>query len=1447
MKNDNTNILLSKPKGIVTYVLSDAETGKTIESHTQENVITELALLLMVGGDDLGPYIGISEQSRDTDRYNVVIDQIHRIGAVEPGVDNPTFVEKTELDPMYGQWQMRFSQPVSTITINTIFLTTSTSTSTNNCSCYVKLDIPCIQEPTQILDVFYRVQFPDDVGNGLSDFGIRGLARAATSGTAVGLPTNTYSCWNAYVDNPDWYNIKSTSSGIYDNYNGVYALWDGASSVRKIFNSIIELPRVYKQKFNWNIDRDWLNQSHPVTGRIFGSMNFVSTEQNSVARARVIEDGQLDEAGKDMRIQPIHFHSADAPNPFQDVNFLSEGEGVIDIGGTWDESGWPEYYRIDMTKGGDTGLSEYRLSMRNFMGYFDDTYKDRIVSNPYMHSSKELILGGHAQLDMGKSESICNVLRFGDRSSIRWDHLGVQIVDYVTGEYETYNADSAVPLVITEINQLAYDDYDPDTDVYVASPNEGLLRINRLGGFISSFTFAEAFIDDSKCYGVSLGRDGSVWAAMHGAIVASFDDGLSWEKISPSSTVKFIHSSITQTDSWDNIKYIKVNPDPATTSDQVALITHDKVLWWHRGDTTLGETLDGPAIYPYGFEVLLQPVGERRLNRKQAHAMISNTGNWWVFTDHTQSYQMRTRTYEFGKTSYIKEYPSSSFNYQCALGFHYDNVGNPYLVYGRQDNIYIYNISGQQVDKSSVKHHSNEIASMAHATFSYFPESGICTLGSYITNIGMGASGWMDYDGSTLIGNHSTSGYGQNLVWKDYGWNPIAGEWQHNYYGTEPIDSLGKSRMVRKGFSANSWEFDGKQTNIEMMPQPHDSDREIRSFLFTVQSSQINTGTIKTLFQLHPYDFEFAWHGPTIGQMAIWDGELTGTTAANHEKIWKDIGPTPVDANKHRIAITLLGATLSVWIDGVLVTDSIPRYNTESIHNYARFVIGSNMEKSDYSFFEGSVENFQMNSQVLIQEAVDYDFSKYLIDPTETILDLAPLQVDMMTFPHAWNVPKFNWDEGTGVFSQADNSDYGKWWVSLKEIDGDISFEYEIDMGSQNFGIGLAVLSETLNDYWPHDDIKYVLQKIWGSSSDTAQFLIGNVLKWSMLSGNSDKLRMDVVGRDILIYVDGVLQHTEVDGIALQDVGGLKLVMKYSYGAYGSGIVHSMTGTQEYNQDSMNCHFLMTESTPISGAKITHTGTEDLINGLNVSFGDTPAALINWFSSDHYTWSCCNGFLKDNVRTFAGEYSFYWKSGVFDETDFTPNIVQANSGTVQTLTNGAYSANVVAMGHQINGTGAFNPNFQGIDVYADHALLVELDGVEAAEYNFEKVLRASYVEGEQIGTRVYNSTAFYGSNQFSPGQVLFVELADGNFKEVIVLSSSTNYFNVDSMYQFESDNTNIDPLKHGPVKSGGLIFEKLPEPLIGEVNINGLMGIMTFNSSDVGKVVTGKFTYVYDQ
>lgn len=1449
MADNNIQVPAPKLEGIVRLVKRSADTGEILEDITKNNVITERALSRVLTGGSLGNNIMISSSTTAPDRRVPTITGVLETGFTQPGITTPIFVEDTDTDPMYGEWRKRFNPPSSgTRTINTIALTENSGTGSQLVNCYVVLDSPCEQASNEIVDIFYRVQFLPDYSSGISDFALRGIARYAVTGASSGAPSTAFSMWNGNYGRRDLYNVNALSGSFYyndgawDAFSGVWDSWTDPHQNPLSFNSITNIHRYFKKKFSWSIDREWLHEARPVQGRLFGGFNIVNSLNESVARTSAISQQLIDD-GLINSIQPVHYHKYDSVHPFQDLDGLSQGEGLIDTAGEWDgkDTKWPSFYKIDIVESGDTGTATYSLSKTNFFRFYGLSWTHLPVTDSLGISSgtQGLIRG------MNISNSAKSV-KFSKTKRLAWDDEneknGVAVIDYITGDIEYWNPDTTPAFNPTSIAQCAPETvFTESNNIWVASPSDGLYKIDRGMNTITQISFAEGFIDDTTCYAVDYGKNGEIWALMEGALVRS-SDGVSWDVYAPSTGTPFTHADITVGNRWNRVKYMKVNPDP-DMGTQIGFVVQDtdqdirKIVWWDGTQSYSGHTYDRFA-FPVHADLNTRWYVDQMINS----FTVSEYKGMWNVGYVLSAEDWRILALEFGTTN-TTTLRTTSHN---AGGLNSNFVGEMYIY--DEDN-YPYFIAGRDVFDI----HLNKVAEVQYPTINLHDNEhpGFIYPGTIIANTLDKGSLQVAMIKGALNPDFSDS-YGDkfnHICYEHYGWNSGAGEWQKGYYGTEPANiNSGFMRATRHRFQNNQpWLFNG--TSSYMRLHTSDIEENIDNIFITVSSTQVPDDNDKCLFQIGLVD-DYTDNGVAVNWI---DTDNPGKIVLIVGDTKYVIDDRPSDSNKHRLAISLYGNILRVWLDGSLkITHAeIPDYDHTG---HMAGIIGGRLNLATLNLFEGNIENFQVSEGQLSQIDIDNDYSNFQSAPTYNYVNAAynrelNSQVyyikdeEISVTIDANSIVNFTFNNTNEVGGSTNSyGHFHNFSFQEKIKDGDFIEFKAISLFTNtgtnaHFGVGLREYNDTTGlggagqNQRATSAIPFCI-KFENNRSNSGIYIndveVLNTGAWL----DTDTWKVEYNATDILFYKNDVLIHTESGAYDINVDGDLYPYGLFAYGSQPGGQGGGTVSVEKYSQivntntNTVVAHYLMTDAITDNGTKVTHTALEDLIDGIEISFNDNPEGVNQWVSSDFYTLAGAWGFLKDNIRTLSGSYSVYYKPAEFDLTDFTPSIVPANSIELDNHTNGLYTENAVVMGDNGSLTGAFHPDHYLIevdDLANQQYLTIELNGTEVTD----RVLQPHNIgiSTSQSGT-VINFYEYPGF-LMTAGETVYLQLDDDSWSTHTI--SVANTTNITVSPSVSAGN---------PFKAyGHIVQEVTPDP--GQVVIDPVFGIAKFDSGEQGKNVTG--------
>lgn len=1406
-------------RGEARIVKTNIITGQVTEDRTESNIVTERALYRIFNHQKIGNSIGISSSQTVPDYYVSSVPNTYEFGYGRTEITNPIYVPPTDLYPEYGEWQLRFNPPSSgQRDIWTIYLTESESLSggVGTANCYLKLASPCTQSDTEVLDIFYRVIFAPDYSSGVSNFGVTGLAKATILGDTSGVPTHPTFSWNANVGKKDYYNVNPNSSGVasYSDYiDGFNIAWNVPTDNFAInFSSVITYPFYFKRKFRWNIGRKWDNVSYPITGRIFGSVSVNSSNgDNSLGRAKILPDTFT-------KIQPLHYHRAGSTKPFQDVNNLAVGLGTIGVTGTWSNtSSWPEFYRINITKDGDQGISRYTFMKRKFLGFLDNLYTERFTCANFWKTDLQ-IENVHGLSNNNKTDI------YSDKQTISWDDTGVTLLNHITGVHRTFDADSTIPLDVTSINQCATDSISGNGNIWVASPTEGLFKLVPATGNVTKQIFTDPFIDSDKCYGVYRGKNGSVWALMWGGFVKTTNGGSTWTAYGVSTNPQFLYPRITN-NNWATVRYIKVNPDPNNPNEEICIVQDTSPLtWWtpsSGGIATDGQTFALSTNWTQFFVTTLTS-----LNNTILGVCVSETGGLWTMsgcvdgigTGETIGLLPHSSTRQGNMTN---SWPNE-IGFKIATGsnsFLYDKSGNPLIWFWNQ--LTTRKMDEETRNKNRIFTPSNNSGNsysdgdMAQHSF-MFPGTNIACSGHKMLHCSDGTS---------------DSGYGRELIWDEYGWNGT--DWVKDYFGTDPVRNAGYLRLVRRNFDTATWDFDGKLTSFAIRNSiPYlQPTKNIKSILMTVASSQVADGGDKYLFEMNAGQrFGVLWHDANSpGQISF----------IQKDGVRKNIGLRPTNANDHRFVFSISEDDgVTVWKDGVLIARDIRVTGITDHKDFINLVLGSEAKMDTYlTKFSGRIKNLQLFDVPMGQDEVDEDFLQAIADTTYTIGNQGLQKLVRSEYVANTNMA---YDEDQFTYTGATinvNDRYVKFLNKGKDSnDFDIQFQYsQIAVGTAPTNVlgGIYNYNVTMGN-GASDAVNRVIAGFSISANGAAFFAVKNGAVVGASLGtwiSSDVFRVKKTGANIEYYKNAVLLRTESYTTANIDINA---GFSMSRGAAGTFTPVAMKLGYSYTTCIMG-HWQLSENITTPGSKFTHVGSEPLLDGLNVSFANTVGEPINFFASDYFTFAGCNGFLKDNIRTLTGDYSFYYKPTEFDLTSVEPSTVSTSvNATVQLKTEGLWSSTtglgsglVSLLGNSTTLKGAFAPNHFLIEAEDLNYLSVTLNGVEAI---------TKKVDLHSIGTSVTQSG---GTINLNPNRAMAIPN-----NAVIWIQRNDNTW---TQHTVNVNGGGTSQISFTPTISGGNPFKQYghvvsPQSLVaGEVAIDPVFGIVRFSNLDNGKALTARY------
>ncbi len=641
-------------RGEIEVHIRDAETDEIVEKRKQKNMVVNNMFSLLSGSLawTMPKVIVVSTKRFSTNRNSGRIPTADNawttsVGSAIPGRSSPEWFDKNGDTPMFIQWSTRIDVPVQNRQINTIFLTDAAdpaylSANTTrygkadntggDAYAYAKLAEPCNQSTTQIMDVFYRIYFPESSMTALPKNNFTEIAKrwGGFYGASAGIYSGVYSSQFRLpiLKYGDENKVTMHGRGYYRNNS---YLADNTS-----FSTV----SFYKRRYSHSWPLLW------GVGMIFADLGILTQDANANALSPITGNIRLpNTAGK---IQNVFGRKAFSGHVWLDVDNLPLGSGRVVPSGVWQNADtpkaeglyysgkWPSQVYISITNDGQTGVAKYKVKKRPYFGQEGSAMAGGGYNTLFAHVPA-LCSGRNAQFnflgDMNKFgvRQMSSIVKYDDVSVVIPLQNQIMLYNLACSDYWRYNA------AWSNIGQVAV----VNEKIYVACRDTGLWVIDpKNSNDVVSLAAPGNGIDLSRCYGVARGYDDCVWAVAANGVVNLDKNGI-WSLYNEASTPAFNFAGISNA-KWNNVEYLKANA--STAAGELFLVrTKDADadnnvvgLWW----SLAGVASNGPSG---GFGNGTTNVGHLRVNR--SHLGCSRNGQWIG----THASQWRAMT--FGSTA----------------------------------------------------------------------------------------------------------------------------------------------------------------------------------------------------------------------------------------------------------------------------------------------------------------------------------------------------------------------------------------------------------------------------------------------------------------------------------------------------------------------------------------------------------------------------------------------------------------------------------------------------------------------------------------------------------------------------------------------------------------------------------------------------------------------------
>jgi hypothetical protein len=697
-----------KLSGRVRIEARDIDTGEITWTREKNNLIPNNTLLDILSWNSIFNYFGlnkrisISSQQTVPTPGNSTLTGVMATGYIPSGITSPTWNES--VDPPFGQIQNRIDPTGTARTFQTVGLTALASANNSNTSgttfAYVKMDTPCTQGASEVLDIFYRIQFDNFGGQGLPrearyDFG-RGLF--GVDGLANTNFRMSYLYAFPQLFNPIYNALNPTGFSVA-RVSGAANIWTSGTKINSHF----------KWKYALDKDRTFtvgtiysLMAQGLTTGRNLGATGVDQTDRSWAYSSSKF-------AYNEEPFQTGFWHSASAPGPFFDSLFSGASNGMVYLSGAWQGLA-PELYRINVIASGATGVATYNWSVRKHLGFDNNTYTDLGgIACPFINANISAAPGQH-----GWKAEDNDVLRFSRTQIIQYDRNGVTLLNVWNGEYTNWDSTTNPQLAVTDVRQCASD----GIKIYVACRATGLWVIDTVANTVTQAATA-------PCYGVDVGRAGKAWAVLEGRLVNSDNFNTS---------VAFTFTGLTD-GNWARCRFLKADPENA--NDQIGIVADNgsgvfRVIWKSNAATAGILGYSNVAVRPW-----------------PASMDVSDTGGFWALRATKLNYGVATVTALTGAMTGVSltstTYGTDTFH---KVAFHQGNlIGNDRLISPTNTIVVSYTALGAL---SSIVHLDGGIVLTSKIMRQLFTDNSYCW-----ENYGWNGSAWV-LGGTGARATHTT-------------------------------------------------------------------------------------------------------------------------------------------------------------------------------------------------------------------------------------------------------------------------------------------------------------------------------------------------------------------------------------------------------------------------------------------------------------------------------------------------------------------------------------------------------------------------------------------------------------------------------------------------------------------------------------------------------------------
>lgn len=598
--------------------------------------------------NNANPYIYISDGTNVLNRFSgtpVTTEQTFNVGGA---------VISGEYWPQYGQYpdegyevytfKKRFNPPDATRTINTIsYYNNYANLPGSRYMAAMRLQTPCIQTPTEILDVYYKiyVYYPD--GDKINDPTLNQnfLIQLGQLWRWYCNISNNHPYWEGTQNliplesyHLDFMGTSFVNTPIEINsFEPEYSNRGFTGTSNTINRSQGTILKEFNFGLNSNIGSLYSHMAVMVSDRVLYSSDY--RFRNYLAIAPIYTEN-------DPFIQSVYLKNALSEGTnFAYLDPSTIGSSTVDI--TFNDSGWnkqnrPTMFNLRLVDGGDINTASYTIDVSNCFGFASNFFTSEnyfnlraginYERNPFFPDSRT----PHTNNTYNRS-GFC-IRKVDEEHVLSMSRTGITIQNVYTGNFVNYDINSAPQLETTQIEDSVVA---PDGTIYIATTDRGLLRLNASRTNVTQYGGIGSGVTDSLCYTVDVKDNGDVWAMFEGGLCKLTVSTQTWEVYNSNSAISFPASEFNP--SWSNTLKISCNKDSNNDMILLSRINSGNLSWW---------SPDAPAIVnTTGNLQVIKTSGNIRADYHRNMVHVPGTNRWFIYNN--QRYVISA---EFGTNSY---------------------------------------------------------------------------------------------------------------------------------------------------------------------------------------------------------------------------------------------------------------------------------------------------------------------------------------------------------------------------------------------------------------------------------------------------------------------------------------------------------------------------------------------------------------------------------------------------------------------------------------------------------------------------------------------------------------------------------------------------------------------------------------------------------------------------